>query len=152
MMVQEEKKVESEEHGFEPKILGLFCYWCTSQAAELAGTSRLSYPENIRIVKLMCTSRVDPQHIMYAFEKGADGVLVSGCHPPTDCHYTNGNIKWYRKYALLRRLLEQMHIDPKRLRQEWISASELDKLKDVIVDFRKELKEMGPLNLNGGEE
>ncbi len=152
MMVQEEEKVDNGEQEFEPKILGLFCYWCTSQAAELAGTSRLSYPENIRIVKLMCTSRVDPQHIMYAFERGADGVLVSGCHPPSDCHYTDGNIKWYRKYALLRRLLEQMHIDPKRLRQEWISASEMDKLRNVIVDFRKELKEMGPLNLNGGDK
>lgn len=146
MMVQEEK----EE--FEPKIVGMFCYWCTSQAAELAGTSRIIYPENIRIIKTMCTSRVDPQHIMLAFEKGADGVLVSGCHPPTDCHYTDGNIKWYRKYALLRKLLEQMHIDPRRLRQEWISASEADKLKNVITDFTEELKKIGPLNLNGGDK
>lgn len=141
-----------EKKEFNPKIIGIFCYWCTSQAAELAGTSRISYPEGIRIVKSMCTSRVDPQQIMLAFEKGADGVLVSGCHPPNDCHYTDGNMKWYRKYSLLKRLLEQMKINPKRLRQEWISASEADKLSKVISEFTEELKEMGPLNGKGGEK
>ncbi len=138
------------ENEFEPRIVGFFCYWCTGQAAELAGTSRMIYEPNIRIIKVMCTGRIDPQMILWAFKNGADGVLVGGCHPPGDCHYVDGNIKWYRKYALLKTMLRQMGIDPRRLRAEWISASEADKLKSVINTFTNEIKKMGPLNLNGG--
>lgn len=144
--------MSEDNKDFEPKIVGIFCYWCTTQAAELAGTSRMTYPQNVRIVKTMCTSRVDPQLIMWAFKEGADGVLVSGCHPPGDCHYVDGNVKWYRKYSLLKKLIEQIGIDPKRLRQEWISASEADKLKQVITEFTGDLKSMGPLNFQDGEK
>jgi F420-non-reducing hydrogenase iron-sulfur subunit len=130
---------------FEPKIVAIFCYWCTTQAAELAGTSRMTYAPNVKIVKTMCTGRVDPQFILWAFRNGADGVIVSGCHPPSDCHYEDGNFKWFRKYVLLSKTLEQAGIDPKRLRQEWISASEADKLKKVITEFTEEIKALGPL-------
>jgi F420-non-reducing hydrogenase iron-sulfur subunit len=133
-----------KENGFEPKILGIFCNWCTYLAADLAGVSRMQYPANIRIVRVMCSGRIDPQFILWAFKNGADGVLIGGCHPG-DCHYIEGNYKALRRYKMLKKLLKEMGINEKRLRLEWISASEADKLQRVVKEFKEQLKEIGPL-------
>jgi F420-non-reducing hydrogenase subunit D len=128
---------------FEPVILGFACNWCTYAGADLAGVSRFQYPPNIRIIRTMCSGRVEPAFILKAFAIGADGVLVGGCHPG-DCHYIKGNYKARRRIALTKRLLEQFGIEPERLRLEWISASEGAKFAEVVADFTKEIKELGP--------
>ncbi len=124
---------------FEPKIVCFFCRWCTYAGADLAGTSRKQYPPNGVVVRVNCSGRVDPQHILWAFREGADGVLIGGCHP-NDCHYQDGNYKTMRRVALLKPLLEQMGIEPERLRLEWISAAEGEKLvrRDVGVRRRRD--------------
>ena len=127
----------------EPKILAIFCNWCTYLAADLAGTSRIKYPANIRVVRVMCSGRVDPQFVMDAFAKGADGVLIGGCHPG-DCHYQEGNYKCLRSFRLVQRLLKQMGIEEERLRLEWISAAEGDRVRVVINDMVATLKRLGP--------
>ena len=129
---------------FEPKIVGFFCTWCTYTAADLAGVSRLKYSPAVRIVRTMCSGRVDPQLVLYAFRKGADGVLIGGCHPG-DCHYLEGNYKTLRRVTLLKRLLPQLGIDPRRLRLEWISASEGEKLQRVVNEFTEQIRALGPL-------
>jgi len=134
---------------FEPKIVGIFCNWCSYMAADLAGTARLKYPENLRIVRVMCSGRIDPQFVFWAFKKGADGVLLAGCHLPTDCHYIEGNFKCLRRYKLLKKLLPQFGIEPERVRLEWISASEADKLQKVAKEFTEEIRKLGPLNIEG---
>jgi F420-non-reducing hydrogenase iron-sulfur subunit len=134
---------------FEPKIVGFFCNWCTYLAADLAGTSRMKYSPNLRVVRVMCSGRVDPQMILWAFKKGADGVLIGGCHPG-DCHYIEGNYKALRRYRLLKRLLPQLGIEEERVRLEWISASEAEKLTKVVDEFVEKVKRLGPLK--GGEE
>ncbi len=134
---------------FEPKIVGIFCNWCSYMAADLAGTARLKYPENLRIVRVMCSGRIDPQFVFWAFKKGADGVLLAGCHLPTDCHYIEGNFKCLRRYKLLKKLLPQFGIEPERVRLEWISASEADKLQKVSKEFTEEIRKLGPLNIEG---
>ena len=134
---------------FEPKIMCFFCKWCTSAGADLAGTSRMQYKPNTVNVRVMCSSRVDPQHILHAFTHGADGVLIGGCHPG-DCHYQTGNYKTQRKVPMLRKLLEDMGIDANRLRLEWISASEGRKFVDVTNAFIDEIRSLGPLNLKRG--
>lgn len=108
---------------FNPRIVGFFCNWCTYLAADLAGTSRMKYAPNVRVVRTMCSGRVDPQMVLWAFRHGADGVLIGGCHPG-DCHYQEGNYKALRRSKLLRKMLPQFGIEPERLRLEWISASE----------------------------
>ena len=128
---------------FEPKIVAFFCNWCTYLAADLAGTSRIKYAPNARVVRVMCSGRVDPQFVLDAFAKGADGVLIGGCHPG-DCHYQEGNYKAYRRYALLRRLLNQMGIEDERFRLEWISAAEGERVKTVINDMVEKLRALGP--------
>jgi F420-non-reducing hydrogenase iron-sulfur subunit len=129
---------------FEPKIVAIFCNWCTYLAADLAGTSRLKYAPNIRVVRVMCSGRVDPQFVLDAFGNGADGVLLGGCHP-NDCHYQEGNYKALRRYTLLRRMLEQMGIEPDRFRLEWISAAEGDRLRNVVNDMVAKVRALGPL-------
>ena len=129
---------------FEPKLVGFLCNWCSYAGADLAGVSRFQYPPNLRAIRVMCSGRVHPSHIMEAFKKGADGVLVAGCHPPNDCHYISGNLKAARRVALLKKLLVQLGMDEKRLRLEWISAAEGDKFARVLTEFTAELKEMGP--------
>jgi F420-non-reducing hydrogenase iron-sulfur subunit len=129
---------------FEPKIVGLFCTWCTYTGADLAGTSRLKYPTNVRPVRLMCSGRVDPQFVLDAFAHGADGVLVGGCHPG-DCHYQEGNYKTLRRIVLLKKVLAQMGLNPDRLRLEWISASEAQRFAEVITSFTEEIRKLGPL-------
>lgn len=131
---------------FEPKIVAFFCNWCTYTAADLAGTSRMHYAPNVRIIRVMCSGRVDPQFVLSAFREGADGVLIGGCHPG-DCHYQEGNYKALRRYKLLKRLLAQLGIEEARLRLEWIAASEGEKVKRVIDEMTEEIRGLGPLLL-----
>ncbi len=138
--------MNEEGNGFDPKIVAFFCNWCTYIAADSTGTSRKQYPHNIRIVRLMCSGRMDPQFVLDAFSKGADGVLIGGCHPG-DCHYSEGNYKSLRRYMLLKRMLKIFGIDERRVRLEWISASEGKKLQKVVTEMVGEIKEMGPLDL-----
>ncbi|MEO0260609.1 MAG: hydrogenase iron-sulfur subunit [candidate division WOR-3 bacterium] len=134
------------EKNFEPKIVGIFCNWCTYAAADLAGVSRMQYAPNLRIVRVMCSGRIHPEFILWAFKNGADGVLIGGCHPG-DCHYIEGNYKNLRRYLLLKKLISQFGIEEERLRLEWISASEADKLVKVVNEFAETLKKLGPLSL-----
>ncbi|HUU45211.1 MAG TPA: hydrogenase iron-sulfur subunit [Acidobacteriota bacterium] len=131
---------------FEPKIVAFFCSWCTYTAADLAGTSRMAYAPNVRVVRLMCSGRLDPQFVLKAFRDGADGVLIGGCHPG-DCHYQEGNHKALRRYHLLKRLLRAMGIEEERLRLEWISASEGDRVQSTINDMTDQIRKLGPLQL-----
>jgi F420-non-reducing hydrogenase iron-sulfur subunit len=131
---------------FEPRIVAFFCNWCTYTASDLAGTARMRYAPNTRVVRLMCSGRVDPQFVLAAYRQGADGVLIGGCHPG-DCHYQNGNTKCLRRFELLRRLVDQLGIEPERFRLEWISAAEGDKLRDVTNEMAAELRKLGPLKL-----
>jgi F420-non-reducing hydrogenase iron-sulfur subunit len=133
-----------EGNNFEPVILGFACNWCTYAGADLAGTSRLQYPPNMKLIRVMCSGRVDPTFILKAFAVGADGVFIGGCHPG-DCHYLKGNLSTRRRVTALKPLLEAMGISSKRLRLEWISASEGAKFAEVISDFTKTIKELGPL-------
>ncbi len=131
--------------GFEPRIVAFFCNWCTYLAADLAGTSRIKYAPNARVVRVMCSGRIDPQFVIEAFAKGADGVLIGGCHP-NDCHYQEGNYKCLRRYYLLKRVVKEMGIEDERFRLEWISAAEADRLRFVMDDMVAKLKQLGPLN------
>ena len=131
-----------------PRIVAFFCNWCTYTAADLAGVSRLKYPANARVIRVMCSGRIDPQFILEALVKGADGVLVGGCHP-NDCHYGEGNYKMLRRFRLLRRMLADMGIPAERVRLEWISAAEGEKVKTVMTEMVTQLQAMGPLNLPG---
>lgn len=128
---------------FSPKIIALLCNWCSYAGADLAGVSRIQYPSSIRIVRVMCSGRVNPGFILEAFRSGADGVLVAGCHPG-DCHYLSGNYKTQRKVLLLRKVLESLGIEPERLRLEWVSASEGDKFARVVKDMTEEMGKLGP--------
>jgi F420-non-reducing hydrogenase iron-sulfur subunit len=130
---------------FNPRIVGFFCNWCTYLAADLAGTARMKYAPNVRVVRTMCSGRVDPQLVVWAFCNGADGVLIGGCHPG-DCHYQEGNYKTLRRIGLLRTMLAQLGIQPERLRLEWISASEGERLRDVMNEFSAQIRQLGPAN------
>jgi len=135
----------ASEEQWEPKILAFLCKWCASAGADLAGVSRLQYPPNILPLTVPCSGRVDPQFVLYAFSIGADGVLIGGCHTPGDCHYLSGNFKALKRVALLRKLLHQFGIDPRRLRLEWIAASEGRKFARVATEFTEEIRQLGPL-------
>lgn len=128
---------------FEPNIIGFLCNWCSYAGADLAGTSRIKYPPNIKPIRVMCSGRVDPAFVLEAFRKGADGVLIAGCHPG-DCHYQSGNYKTNRRIKLLKKLLDEMGIEPARVRFEYISASEGQKFASVVTDFVGEIKKIGP--------
>jgi F420-non-reducing hydrogenase iron-sulfur subunit len=128
---------------FEPNIIGFLCNWCSYAGADLAGTSRLKYPPNLKSIRVMCSGRVDPVFILEALKKGADGVLIAGCHPG-DCHYQSGNYKTNRRIKLLKKLLEDLGIEPSRIRFEYISASEGQKFAYVVNDFVCEIKKIGP--------
>ncbi len=134
------------DKNYEPKIVAFFCNWCTYTAADLAGVSRLKYAPNVKVIRIMCSGRVDPQFILQAFSSGADGVLIGGCHPG-DCHYSEGNYKMLRRFRLLKRMLSSLGIDDERFRLEWISASEGEKVKTVINDMVEKLKALGPLSV-----
>lgn len=129
---------------FEPKIVCFLCKWCTYAGADLAGTSRLQYPPNGVVIKTLCSSRLDPEHILFAFKQGCDGVFVGGCHPG-DCHYQTGNYKTKRRILLLHNLLQQMGLNPDRLRLEWISASEGNKFACTMQEFTEKIRSLGPI-------
>jgi len=131
---------------FEPKLVGFLCNWCSYTGADLAGTARMKYPPNLRVIRVMCSGRVDPNFILEALARGADGVLVLGCHPG-DCHYTEGNYKCQRRLPLTRKLAEQMGIDPRRIRLEWVSASEGARFTQVVTEFTEQVRALGPLQL-----
>jgi len=131
---------------FQPKIVGFFCNWCTYLGADLAGTSRLKYAPNVRVVRVMCSGRVDPQFVLDAFSNGADGVLIGGCHPG-DCHYQEGNYKALRRFKLLQRLLKQLGIEPERIRLEWISAAEGERVRAVVDEMTAALRQLGPVHV-----
>ncbi len=139
---------------WEPRVVAFFCNWCTYTAADLAGVSRLKYAPNVRIVRLMCSGRVDPQFILAALEGGADGVLIGGCHPG-DCHYAEGNMKTLRRFQMLKRVLAGFGLEEPRVRLEWISAAEGEKVRCVINEMVEQLRPLGPLAWRGrfaGEE
>ena len=133
----------AENLPWEPKITALVCNWCTYAGADLAGTSRMDYKPNVRIIKLPCTGRIDPLFIIKAFENGADGVLVSGCHPG-DCHYTTGNYHARRRWIGFNALMEFVGIDMRRLHFSWVSASEAIKWVDLVNSVTDQVKELGP--------
>jgi coenzyme F420-reducing hydrogenase delta subunit len=128
---------------WEPRIVAFICNWCTYTGADLAGTSRMKYPPFVRVIKIPCTGRFDPLFMIKAFERGADGVLVSGCHPG-DCHYTAGNYNARRKYTVFKSLLETLGMDMDRIWFSWISASEGGKWVDTIQKFTEVIREKGP--------
>jgi F420-non-reducing hydrogenase iron-sulfur subunit len=134
----------TETKDFEPKILGFLCNWCAYAGADLAGVSRIQYPPNLRIIRVMCSGRVDPAFILEAFKDGADGVLVAGCHLPSDCHYLSGNFKAQRRIFLLKKVIGQFGIEPERLRLEWVSASEGDRFAKVVTELVEEIRKLGP--------
>jgi F420-non-reducing hydrogenase iron-sulfur subunit len=144
--MSEPNAVPQETAEWQPKVVAFFCNWCTYLAADLAGTSRMKYAPNARVIRVMCSGRIDPQFVMEAFANGADGVLVGGCHFG-DCHYQSGNHKAFRRFRLLKRVLVGMGIEEERIRLEWISAAEADKLRDVMTEMVEQLKELGPLHL-----
>lgn len=124
------------------RIIGFLCNWCSYAGADMAGTSRISYPPNIRIVRVPCSGRVDPLLIMKAFQRGADGVLIAGCHPG-DCHYVEGNYYARRRFALLRSLLEFAGIEPERFQVAWVSAAEGKRFSQVVSSFTQEISQLG---------
>ncbi len=128
---------------FEPRLTAFVCNWCTYTGADLAGTSRLQMAANVRIIRLPCTGRIDPLFVVKAFERGADGVIVSGCHP-ADCHYTAGNYHARRRFAVLQELLTFLGVEPERLTFSWVSASEGAKWADVVNGATERVRAVGP--------
>jgi F420-non-reducing hydrogenase iron-sulfur subunit len=131
---------------FEPKIVGFLCNWCSYTGADLAGVSRIKWPPNVRPIRVMCSGRIDPTFIVKAFRQGADGVLVSGCHPG-DCHYYEGNYKALRRIHLLKKVLVQFGIHPDRLKLAWVSAAEGELWAKVTKDITETVRRLGPLQL-----
>lgn len=138
------------EGNFEPRIVAFCCNWCTYTGADLAGISRMIYPANVKIIRTMCSGRVDPQFVMKAFREGADGVMICGCHPG-DCHYQNGNVKTMRRFPLLVEMLKQFGIEEDRIMLEWVSASEGDKFAKICYEMTGRVKKLGPLGMKRQE-
>jgi len=136
---------------FEPKIVGILCNWCSYAGADLAGISRKKYTPNVRVVRGMCSGRVDPTFVLKAFETGADGVLICGCHPG-ECHYVEGNYKAARRIPLLKKMLSQLGIEDERVRLEWVSASEGDRFAAIVDEMTEQVRRLGPLSRNSGGE
>ena len=138
------RKSHATMTGFEPKIIGFLCNWCSYEGADAAGRGRKAYPANLSVVRVMCSGRVDPQFILEAFKEGADGVMILGCHPG-DCHYKEGNLQALKRYGVLKRVLGQFGIEEDRLRLDWISAGEGDKFVQVVSDMTERMRQLGPL-------
>jgi F420-non-reducing hydrogenase iron-sulfur subunit len=132
----------SEESDFEPNIIGFLCNWCSYAGADLAGVSRFQYPPNVKVIRVMCSSRVDPMFVLKALTEGADGVLIAGCHPG-DCHYIEGNYRTRRRIAALEKILEKYGLND-RVFLEWVSASEGNIFAEVITNITNKIKELGP--------
>ena len=133
---------------YDPTIVGLLCNWCTYTGADLAGTSRIQYPPNVRIIRLMCSGGLDPVYVSKALLEGADGVLIGGCHPG-DCHYRSGNIKAMKRMKLLNRMLGQFGINPARVKLDWVAAGEAEKFVEVVNGMAETIAELGPLSIKG---
>jgi len=136
---------------FEPTIVSFLCNWCSYTGADLAGTSRLKYAHNIRIIRVMCSGRIDPTFVLKAFKEGADGVLICGCHPG-DCHYHEGNYKCLRRYFLIKKYITQLGIDANRLRLEWISASEGKQFAELADEMAETIQKLGPAEIKSAME
>ena len=134
---------------FEPKIVGFLCNWCSYAGADLAGTSRKKYAPNVRVVRVMCSGRVEPAFILKTLEKGADGVLLCGCHPG-DCHYSEGNYKTVRRISLLKKTLAQLGVEDERVRLEWVSAAEGDRFASIVSEMTEQVRQLGPFPRNNG--
>jgi F420-non-reducing hydrogenase iron-sulfur subunit len=132
---------------FNPTIIGFACNWCCYAGADLAGTSRMKYPPNLRLIRVMCSGRIDPQFILRAFKEGADGIFIGGCHPG-DCHYVSGNYKAEKRIDLLKGLLAGLGIEPERLELNWVSASEGQIFADKVTAFTDRIRRLGPLALD----
>jgi len=138
-------KKKAKNNGFEPNILTFCCNWCSYAGADLAGVSRFQYPPNMRIVRVMCSGRIDPSFVLKALKDGVDGVLITGCHIG-DCHYITGNEYAEERFEGLHNILiKQLGINKKRVRLEWVSASEGKRFADLITEFTNQIKELGPL-------
>lgn len=129
---------------FEPKIIGFLCNWCAYEGADAAGRARKPYPANLRVIRVLCSGRTDPQFVMEAFKEGADGVLILGCHPG-DCHYKEGNFQTLKRYAILKRILGQFGIEEERFQLDWISPGERDRFVEVVSRMVDQVRELGPL-------
>lgn len=136
-------------NSFEPKLIGFLCNWCSYEGADAAGRSRMVYPPNLYVVRVMCSGRVDPQFVVKAFKEGADGVIILGCHLG-DCHYKEGNIQALKRHALFRRVLGEFGIEPERFKLDWISAGEKDKFVQVVTKMVEQVRRLGPLQGNRG--
>lgn len=136
---------------FEPKIIAFLCNWCSYAGADLCGVSRYQYPTNIRIIRVMCSARVPPHIMLEAFEKGADGVLLAGCHPG-DCHYISGNYYTEKRAKATKKLMEYAGVEPQRLRLEWVSASEGERFSKLVAQFVDEIKNLGPNTTKADEK
>lgn len=132
---------------FEPRLIGFLCNWCSYAGADLAGISRIKYPPNVRVIRVMCSGRVDPTFVLKAFQAGADGVLVLGCHPG-DCHYLEGNYKTARRIPLLKKMIAQFGVEPERLRLEWVSAAEGERFAALVREMTATVKDLGPFKRN----
>ena len=130
---------------FEPKIVGFCCNWCSYRAADLAGSARIKYPPNVRIIRTMCSGRFDPMFVFKALSLGADGVLMAGCHPG-ECHYVDQNYKAMRRYNMIHHLMRSMGIDERRVRLVWASAAEGQQFAEYVTEFTETIRELGPLN------
>lgn len=130
---------------FEPDIVAFLCNWCSYAGADLAGTSRIHYPSNVRVIRVMCSGRVNPLFVMNALQQGADGVIIAGCHPG-DCHYMSGNYYARRRFNLMRNFLEYLGVEPGRVRMSWVSASEGAKWKEVVEEVTDDVKKIGPMD------
>jgi F420-non-reducing hydrogenase iron-sulfur subunit len=139
-------KQEQKGDEWEPKIIGFLCNWCSYAGADLCGVSRYQYPTNVRPVRVMCSTRISPHLVLDIFKAGADGILLGGCHL-NDCHYISGNFYTEKRVRLMKTLLEDAGIDPKRLRLEWVSASEGEKFSKVVTEFTEQVKNLGPSNV-----
>ncbi len=131
---------------FEPVIVGFLCNWCSYEGADAAGRARKNYPPNLRVVRVMCSGRVDPQFILQAFKEGADGVVILGCHPG-ECHYKEGNIQMLKRFVMTKTVLSQFGIEKDRLKLDWISAGEQEKFVQVVSDMTERIRQLGPLML-----
>jgi len=141
-------RIRATEQTFEPRILAFCCNWCSYAGADLAGVSRIQYPPNVRVIRVMCTGRIEPSHIIAGFEAGADGVMVSGCHPG-DCHYISGNLRAEEQIDRMKKLFNIIGFDARRLRLQWVSAAEGQLFADYIKEFVELIKTLGqsPLSL-----
>ena len=135
-------------NNFEPKIVAFVCNWCSYAGADKAGEQKLDYPANVKLIRVMCSGRVDPQFVMRAFRVGADGVMILGCHPG-DCHYRDGNIKTLRRFRLFEKMLEQFGINRQRFLLNWVAAGEGKKFQEVTTEMTETVRKLGPLEIKG---